>query len=211
VDRSAVVLKVEPYGLVVDVGCSFSGLVHVSEVGKSQWVGKPDKASKAARSSSAALKPPPKHFIDDLKALVKVGQQLRVRLLLPPPPQSALAQGGGRLKKSKKQMQKEKKEAAEAAAGSCTEERDRFTFEVSKWVGGEPVDPSFEGYGDDDGEEREEGEAFGVGAANEDDEEEDLSGYLIPGQDEGDDDDDDEEGDVQDEWESRFGMDTEFY
>jgi hypothetical protein len=42
--RTAVVVGVKSYGLIIDVGASFNGLVHISEVGKTEWIGKPSSS-----------------------------------------------------------------------------------------------------------------------------------------------------------------------
>jgi hypothetical protein len=69
--RKGEVVRVEPYGLIVDIGATKKGLVHISDLAKSDWTGKPPPASQYG--NGAAL-------VSDIKALVKVGQKLSVKL-----------------------------------------------------------------------------------------------------------------------------------
>jgi hypothetical protein len=106
--------------------------------------------------------------------------------------------------KNQKKNQKNRKKEREQPQ-QLLPERDRFTFEIEKWCGSVPVDPSYEGGGE-------------VMLGGDDGGDFDLSGYVIPGVSEDsqvDDDEEEEEEEEEDEadkWEKRFGMgDNEYY
>jgi len=158
--RKGEVVRVEPYGLIVDIGATKKGLVHISDLAKSDWTGKPPSALQYG--DGAVL-------VSDIKALVKIGQKLRVKLKP--------------LKKGDSKM--------------------NMGFEVVGWIGGAPVDPSYDGLEDT------------TAYAEEDwdwakDINESKTASTVDG-DEDDEEEDEDDEDEQDKWESKLGYDQEYY
>jgi len=69
--RPGEVVRVEPYGLIVDIGATKKGLVHISDLAKSDWTGKPPPVSEYGNGAA---------YVGNIKALINVGQKLRVKL-----------------------------------------------------------------------------------------------------------------------------------
>ena len=172
--RQGEVVRVEQYGLIVDIGATKKGLVHISDLAKSDWTGKPPPVSEYGDGAA---------YVSNIKALINVGQKLRVKLKPLKASGSSVNMGF---------------EIVEWIDGipvdpSYEEPADASAKAEEAWDWAKDIDDSKRSSGMDQGESSA-----------------DIEEQVL-GDDEDDYDEDDDYEDEQDRWESKLGYDQEYY